>query len=154
VDAGLAVICAHRGERPPIPASFGDLQRVEVQYPPLDLPTDDRPFLYLSKRTPRDTILAQPFGVRLAWSLLVVPLPIFFAGLVFSTTFREAADPAIAFGSNLIGATIGGFCEYLGMAIGSNALSLIVMGAYLASFACVRLVRRQPAEAPATALSA
>jgi hypothetical protein len=90
---------------------------------------------------PRDAILAQPFGVRLAWAILAVPLPIFFAGLIFSTTFREAADPSIAFGSNLIGATIGGFCEYLGMAIGSQSLSLLVMVAYVASFVCARTIR-------------
>jgi len=74
--------------------------------------------LYL---VPRDLILAQSFGVRLSWALLAVPLPIFFAGLIFSTTFRESADPSISFGSNLIGATVGGFCEYLGMALGRTA---------------------------------
>ena len=39
----------------------------------------------------------------------------------------------------------GGFAEYLGMAIGSNALSLIVVGAYVASWACLTLGRRQRA---------
>jgi hypothetical protein len=68
--------------------------------------------------TPRDAILAQAFGLRLAWSLLVVPLPIFFAGLIFSTTFRLSPDPSASFGTNLIGATVGGFAEYLGMALG------------------------------------
>ena len=68
--------------------------------------------------TPRDAILAQAFGLRLAWSLLVVPLPIFFAGLIFSTTFRLSPDPSASLGTNLIGATVGGFAEYLGMALG------------------------------------
>lgn len=36
----------------------------------------------------RREILALSFNERLLWSLLVVPLPIFFAGLIFSTTFR------------------------------------------------------------------
>jgi SAM-dependent methyltransferase len=91
--------------------------------------------------TPRDAILAHSLGVRLAWSLLVVPLPIFFAGLIFSTTFRESTNPSVSFGTNLIGATVGGFAEYLGMALGSNALSLIVIGAYAASYACLNLAR-------------
>jgi hypothetical protein len=86
--------------------------------------------------TPRDAILALPFAGRLAWSLLVVPLPIFFAGLIFSTTFRETPNPSVSFGTNLIGATVGGFAEYLGMAVGSHALSLIVMAAYVASWLC------------------
>jgi hypothetical protein len=82
----------------------------------------------------RDTILALTFDQRLLWSLLVVPLPIFFAGLIFSTTFRESSHPSSYFGANLIGAMIGGFCEYLGMKIGNENLMFVVIGAYLWSF--------------------
>jgi hypothetical protein len=82
---------------------------------------------------PRDTVLGWTYGQRLAWALLVVPLPIFFAGLIFSTTFRNAAVPSAVFGANLIGATVGGFAEYLGMAIGTHALWWIVIAAYGAS---------------------
>jgi hypothetical protein len=59
----------------------------------------------------RDTVLAFSFDERLLWSLLVVPLPIFFAGLIFSTIFREASNPVSLFGANLIGAMIGGFAN-------------------------------------------
>jgi hypothetical protein len=86
--------------------------------------------LYL---TDRNTILSLSFGGRLLWSLLVVPLPIFFAGLIFSSTFRQAGVASAAFGANLIGAMIGGFCEYLGMAIGTRNLMLIIVAAYLLS---------------------
>src|SRR4051812_19946930 len=65
---------------------------------------------------PRELVLGWPWEARVAWVALVVPLPIFFAGLVFSTTFRCAAAPAAAFGANLIGAMVGGFSEYLAMA--------------------------------------
>jgi hypothetical protein len=85
---------------------------------------------------PRDEVLALPFTGRLLWTLLAVPLPIFFAGLIFSTTFREGRAPAALFGANLIGAMIGGFCEYLGMAIGSQNLALVVVAAYGASLVC------------------
>jgi hypothetical protein len=83
----------------------------------------------------RDMILALSFDQRLLWSLLVVPLPIFFAGLIFSTTFREAANPSSLFGANLIGAMIGGFSEYLSMIIGNKNLMLLVLAAYLGSLA-------------------
>lgn len=86
--------------------------------------------LYFVKR---DTILALTFDERLLWSLLVVPLPIFFAGLIFSTSFREASSPSSFFGANLIGAMIGGFCEYLSMKIGNGNLMFLVIGAYLVS---------------------
>jgi len=109
--------------------------------------------LLLLALTDRQWVLSLPYGVRLAWALLVVPLPIFFAGLIFSTTFRDAANPSAVFGANLIGATIGGFCEYLGMATGTHVLWWVVIGAYCASFLCVRFVRRTPTRAPVTALS-
>ena len=86
---------------------------------------------------PRDSILALPLAGRLLWTLFAVPLPIFFAGLIFSTTFHDAASPSMFFGANLIGAMIGGFCEYLGMATGNHNLALLVIGAYLGSLVCL-----------------
>jgi hypothetical protein len=88
---------------------------------------------------PREWVLSLSFAARVAWAILVVPLPIFFAGLIFSTTFRDSDRPAAVFGANLIGATLGGFLEYLGMAIGTGALSTIIIAAYLASLACQSL---------------
>jgi hypothetical protein len=97
---------------------------------------------------PREQILALPWLARLAWALFCVPLPIFFAGLIFSVTFRESKDPATMLAANLIGATIGGFCEYLGMALGVHALLLLVMAAYCASLLCRAVARSQPAMSP------
>ena len=95
--------------------------------------------LYFIKR---DTVLALSFDERLLWSLLVVPLPIFFAGLIFSTTFRQASNPSSFFGANLIGAMIGGFCEYLSMVMGNKDLMFLVIGAYLVSLGLqLRLVK-------------
>lgn len=81
----------------------------------------------------RDSVLALSFDERLLWSLFVVPLPIFFAGLIFSTTFRQSSNPSSFFGANLIGAMIGGFSEYLSMVIGNQNLMFLVIGAYLVS---------------------
>ena len=94
---------------------------------------------------PREAILALGLGGRLAWALLAVPLPVFFAGLIFSTGFREAASPATLFGANLIGAMVGGFAEYLGMAVGSQHLSYLVIAAYAGSLLCLLAGRRAPA---------
>jgi hypothetical protein len=82
---------------------------------------------------PREHVLGYDFPGRLLWTLLVVPLPVFFAGIIFSTTFRDAKFPSAAFGANLIGAMLGGFCEYLGMAVGIHRLSMLVIIAYLGS---------------------
>jgi hypothetical protein len=78
-----------------------------------------------------------------------VPLPVFFAGLIFSTGFRDSANPATLFGANLIGAMVGGFAEYLGMAVGSQQLSYLVIAAYAGSLLCILNERRAPAPAPA-----
>jgi hypothetical protein len=112
----------------------------------------------------REWVLGQSYAVRMLWTVFAVPLPIFFAGLIFSTTFREGGNPSAMFGANLIGATIGGFCEYLGMWIGSYALSYIVIGAYVASLACLmsgrwrkgapRVSMSMPTSAPATGAGA
>jgi hypothetical protein len=100
---------------------------------------------------PRESILPFGFAGRLAWTLFAVPLPVFFAGLIFSTSFRESANPAALFGANLIGAMVGGFSEYLGMVVGSHHLSFLVIAAYASSLLCLMLDRRgrAPAAAPA-----
>ena len=87
-------------------------------------------FLYLF---PASAPLAWSSLARLVYSLVVMPLPIFFAGIVFSSTFRESADTGFSFGSNMLGAMFGGLVEYLGMITGSRALLLVVLGFYAAS---------------------
>jgi SAM-dependent methyltransferase len=99
-------------------------------------------FLYF---VPRDTILGMPFVARLLWAVLAVPLPIFFAGLIFSTTFRAGGDPSTLLAVNLIGATVGGFLEYLAMAIGTRNLLIIVVAAYIGSLLCWAFSRRSKA---------
>lgn len=91
--------------------------------------------LYL---VPSTAILDLPFGARLLWSLVAVPLPVFFAGVVFSRTFDGQADAPSLFGANLIGAMVGGFAEYLGMAVGHRALTLLVGLCYLVSLFFLR----------------
>jgi hypothetical protein len=90
---------------------------------------------------PRGQILALSFSGRMAWTLLAVPLPVFFAGIIFSTTFRDAVSPSAVFGANLVGAMFGGFCEYLRMAVGDRHLSILIVAAYLGSMAVLRRTR-------------
>jgi hypothetical protein len=98
---------------------------------------------------PHDLILGLPFAGRVAWTSLVVPLPIFFAGLVFSSTFKRTVHPSAAFGANLVGAMVGGFAEYLSMAVGSRSLVVLVIAAYLVSLTAVKMVMCKAAVASA-----
>lgn len=82
---------------------------------------------------PASTVLSWPFDARLTYCLVLIPLPIFFAGLIFSLGFRNHTEPSFAFGSNLVGAMVGGFFEYAGMITGTRALSLMILMFYLLS---------------------
>ena len=84
---------------------------------------------------PHSVVLSWSSYARFLYSVIVIPLPIFFAGLIFSLSFRTSEDPSLAFGSNLLGAMVGGFVEYLGMITGTKTLLLIVLVFYLVSLA-------------------
>lgn len=70
-------------------------------------------------------------------------VPVFLANVVFSHSFRDTRSADIAFGSNLIGAMVGGMLEYTALALGYQALLLVALGAYLLAFAASW--RRSPA---------
>ena len=59
--------------------------------------------------------------------------PMFFAGIVFARTFRDAGDPDRAFGFNIAGAVVGGYSESLSMLLGFRYLLLIAVLFYLLS---------------------
>lgn len=91
---------------------------------------------------PNHLILNLPIAGRLAWTALAVPIPIFFAGLVFSGTFKRAAQSSAAFGANLVGAMLGGCAEYLSMATGRRSLVVVVVCAYVVSLLATWAGRR------------
>ena len=64
---------------------------------------------------------------------LIVGLPIFFAGVIFSSELARRQDASAALGSNLCGAMAGGLLENLSMIIGLKAILLLAFVAYLAS---------------------
>ena len=65
--------------------------------------------------------------------LLLLVLPVFFAGILFSNVFRHEQLPAAALGYNLFGAIVGGVLEYTSMAWGINSLNLLTLTAYCAA---------------------
>ena len=54
---------------------------------------------------------------------------------IFSSGFADSPRPDVMLGANLVGAMLGGFAEYLSMAVGSERLFLAIIGSYLASAA-------------------
>jgi SAM-dependent methyltransferase len=73
---------------------------------------------------------AWPFAWRAAVGGLATSLPIFFAGMVFATSFKRIRDASGALGANMFGALIGGILEYSSMAWGIRSLTLLALGLY------------------------
>jgi len=80
-------------------------------------------------------LVLESFWLRFVVASLLTFSPIFFANLLFSMTFRDQQSAEQLFGWNLIGATLGGIVEYSSMAVGYNALAVIVAICYTLAFA-------------------
>lgn len=92
---------------------------------------------------PMSNFLTLPGWQKVAASCAVVFVPVFFAGIVFGTLFRDSSQPDIDFGSNIAGAILGGLCESLSLVIGFNYLLIIAVACYLLS----ALLSKRPAGA-------
>jgi hypothetical protein len=74
------------------------------------------------------------FDSRIAESLfyaLLVFSPVFCAGLLFSSSFKESASTADDFGANLLGAMVGGVGEYVSLLAGYRFLLVLVAICYV-----------------------
>jgi hypothetical protein len=79
---------------------------------------------------PPDFILNLPFFLRILMAGFWFGLPVFFASLIFSYSFKNVKNTAIAFGTNLLGIVLGGIFEYGSMVLGLNALYLLATMLY------------------------
>ena len=76
------------------------------------------------------------FDSRIAESLFYGALvfsPVFCAGLLFSSSFKESSSTADDFGANLLGAMVGGVGEYLSLLAGYRFLLVLVAVCYIAA---------------------
>jgi hypothetical protein len=64
---------------------------------------------------------------------LAFAIPIFFAGVIFSSELSTRTDAAAALGCNLCGAVVGGLLENLSMLVGLKAIGLLALAIYLGS---------------------
>jgi hypothetical protein len=94
--------------------------------------------------------------VAIPWPKLVMPialtLPLFFAGLIFSSELANGGEIGTALSANLFGAMLGGFLEYNSMYWGYSSLYPLGMALYAGAFACLLLARRS--EIPARSANA
>jgi hypothetical protein len=85
-----------------------------------------------------EALLATNWYVAAFVSAGLLLVPVFFAGVIFATSLKESPSVPSAFASNLMGAILGGLCEYASMALGFRALYLLGLGLYVASYACLK----------------
>ena len=80
-------------------------------------------------------VLGPPL-LQLALSCVVLTIPLFFAGIIFSSLISESRiNISTAFAYNLMGALFGGVMEYNSMYFGFAFLYLLAMGFYMMAWA-------------------
>lgn len=89
--------------------------------------------LLLSVLVPYDLLNALSLGPRVLAASVVIALPVFFSGMVFSTAFQRVGSPGRALGINLLGAIVGGALENLVLITGTKVLGVLAIVIYLAS---------------------
>ncbi|MCU1679129.1 MAG: spermidine synthase [Frankiales bacterium] len=92
--------------------------------------------LALNWLVPTSWLFSMPFALRLVVASIIAFLPIFAANIIFAKRFSDTGDGPLAFGTNLLGAMLGGCLEYLSLMVGYHALlilaGILYIGAYLA----------------------
>jgi SAM-dependent methyltransferase len=87
-------------------------------------------FLLLGMFLPYSLLGGLPTLEKLLATAVLVGLPVFFSGLVFSRSFWDVARPAQALGINLLGAVVGGALENLVMVGGTPVLGVLAIIIY------------------------
>jgi hypothetical protein len=102
---------------------------------------------------PPSSLLGLGFAPRFLAAVALGFTPVFIANLIFADRFRDVGASAVAFGTNLLGAMLGGVAEYAAILFGYRALLLIVAACYGLAFVLGRrpAVRASEAVAPAAA---
>ncbi len=83
---------------------------------------------------PPEALLGLDFVPRFAAAVALGFTPVFIANLVFADRFRDVGASGIAFGTNLLGAIVGGVLEYGALVVGYRALLIVVAAVYGLAF--------------------
>ncbi|MDQ4034387.1 MAG: spermidine synthase [Chloroflexota bacterium] len=89
---------------------------------------------------PPAALLGMAAAPRFALATALWFTPIFAANLIFAERFRRAEAAYVAFGTNLLGAMIGGVLEYLSLIVGFQLLVIVVAALYFGAFLAGREV--------------
>jgi SAM-dependent methyltransferase len=90
-------------------------------------------FLVINIAIPLDTFLDGGLAWRYLLPCALTLGPMFFAGIIFTRTFRDTRDPDRAFGSNIAGSVVGGLSESFSTLLGFRYLLLVALAFYIMS---------------------
>lgn len=83
---------------------------------------------------PLEILTGLPAATKTIASVVLLSLPLFFSGLIFSESLRRAGEAARPLASNLSGTMAGGILEYGSLIWGIKSLYLIAMAVYAGAF--------------------
>ena len=101
---------------------------------------------------PLQVLFFESSWVRAIASMMVLCMPVFFAGIVFVSSFARAHFQGRALGSNLFGSLAGGLLESVSLWFGLKLLIVLVAIIYAGS--ALSLLRRTPYPSKVTAIEA
>ncbi len=88
---------------------------------------------------PTSSLLAiDSASVRAALAIVVFLGPVYFASLIFATLIKEEEKLFQAYGSNILGAVVGGVCEYLSLILGFKFLLFLTLAFYFAVYVTMK----------------
>ena len=94
--------------------------------------------LVVNALVPMNWFLGHELVMRMVLSCCVIFVPVFFAGVIFATSFRDAKHPDTAFGWNIAGVILGALAENFSVVVGFNYLIFVAVAFYLLSMPWVR----------------
>ena len=124
---------------------YGALPRIPLWIPYAGL------FLTLAVMfaVPVEKLFFASWLVRAIVATLALCLPVFFAGIIFVSSFARAGFRGSALGSNLFGALLGGLLESFSLWFGLRSLAIIAAALYLLSAIFLRRVGTTAESVPA-----
>jgi hypothetical protein len=99
--------------------------------------------LVLNYFLPLDLLIGFSPVVRAVGSMILLSLPLFFAGLIFGESLRRAGETAWPLASNLSGSVAGGVLEYGSLLWGIKSLYVIAAVVYAGAFLASRIQRKR-----------
>ncbi len=93
---------------------------------------------------PVESLLVLPLMTQWILGSFLVATPIFAAGLLFATLFKNTQDSLVSLGYNFLGAVCGGVLENAVMLVGIQKLHVIILLIYMCAFVAAWRHRAEP----------